>query len=164
MGRWIGLGVLCLFSGTVLGGGGSPLERYQVDLDLRKFPQTSPEQALASVVQAVNTRNFTYLIAQLADPEYVDARVEEYRKELKGAPAARTLVAFDRLVREVAQHFQNDPSLGKELRRFAKEGKWKQESETRSACYLADVASRRAVFRQIKGRWFLENRLEVSAK
>lgn len=145
-------------------GGGAPAERYRVEPNVRNYPQDTPQKAMGSVVKAVNLRDFTYLLAHLADPGYVDARVEEYKKGLTGPDDARTLVAFDKLTREVAKHFQDDPSLAQELRRFAgPEAEWEVAANSASA-KLKDVPSRRVYFKKLKDQWHLENRSEVRTK
>jgi hypothetical protein len=142
---------------------GSLRERYRIEFNPRKYPQSTPQQALASVVKVINLADFHYLVSQLADPAYVDAKVADYKRLLKGPDDARTLIAFERLVKEVAQHFQDDPSLAKELRRFAKEGEWDVSDKAASA-RLKDVASRRVFLKNVENRWFLEDRREVKAQ
>ncbi len=160
------LGFLLLLAGlglAVQAGGGAAPERYRIQPDFRRYPQATPQKALESVVRAINVRDFSYLMAQLADPAYVDAKVEDYKKSLKGPENARTLVAFDKLAQEVARHFQDDPSLARELRRFAKEGEWEVGPNGASA-RLKDVASRRVYFKKLQDRWYLENRMEARPK
>lgn len=133
-----------------------PFTRYKVPLDLRRYPQSAPEKALASVVQTINEGNFDYLMAQLADPDYVDGRVAEYKKGLTGPDEARDLVAFDKLAKEVRRHFQQDPTLAQELRRLAKEGKVDFPNKT-AFIHLPNITSHGAMFKSIKGRWYLQN-------
>lgn len=137
---------------------GRPLERYKVELNLRKYPQAKPEQALASVVKVINEGNLTYLMAQLADPVYVDAKVETYKKQLTmGTAEARTLVAFEMLVEQIDKHFRADPSLINELRKLAKQAQWDTGEDT-AVARLPDNSPQRVYFKQVNGRWFLENR------
>src|SRR5947209_8610640 len=49
-----------------------PAKRYAVEPDLDTFPQTTPKDTLASAMRAVQRDRVDYLLAQLADPEFVD--------------------------------------------------------------------------------------------
>jgi hypothetical protein len=131
--------------------------RYGYDILENKYPQKSPEDALASVIKTIETKKFEYLMAQLADPVYVDRKVEEYKKPLAGKEESRTLLAFDRLARETAKYFQDDPILVKELKRFAKEGMWKTEA-TKAVCTLKALPGRQVFMRKVQNRWFFENK------
>src|SRR5205085_31031 len=104
-----------------------------------------PKAALASVVKALEEKRVDYLLAHLADPEFVDARVKIYKGN------------FDELVKETSARMVDNPSVLKELRRFLKDGKWKTFNATAEAS-LDDLKVRRVYFRQIKKRWYLEQR------
>jgi hypothetical protein len=131
--------------------------RYGYDILENKYPQKSPEDALASVIKTIETKKFEYLMAQLADPAYVDKKVEEYKKPVTGKEESRTLLAFDRLARETAKYFQDDPILVKDLKRFAKEGMWKTEAAM-AVCTLKAFPGRQVFMRKVRNRWFLENK------
>ena len=45
-------------------------------LDLKTYPQATAKEALASVLKAVEAKRIDYLVAQLADPAYIDDRVQ----------------------------------------------------------------------------------------
>ena len=132
--------------------------RYGYDVIENKYPQKSPEDALASVIKAIETKKFDYLMAQLADPIYVDKKIEEYKKLFAGKEESRTLLAFDRLTKETAKYFQDDPLLVKELKRFAKEGMWDRTKAAKAVCTLKALPGRQVFMRKIQSRWFLENR------
>src|SRR5215471_10985827 len=51
------------------------VSRYGIDLDTKSYPQNTPKDALGSVIKAVAEKQFEYLLAQLADPAFVDQRV-----------------------------------------------------------------------------------------
>jgi hypothetical protein len=131
--------------------------RYGYDVIENKYPQKSPEDALASAVKAIETKKFDYLMAQLADPIYVDKKIEEYKKLFAGKEESRTLLAFDRLTKETAKYFQDDPLLVKELKRFAKDGMWKTET-AKAVCTLKTLPGRQVFMRKVQSRWFLENK------
>ena len=122
-----------------------PARRYGIEPNLESYPQATPKEALASVLQAIDQNRVNYLLAQLADPDFVDRRV----KALGGK--------FEELVRETTAKLADDPGAVKELRRFLKEGDWEERSDTASA-QVKDLKDRRVFFRKIGGRWFFENR------
>ena len=55
----------------------SPTNRYGIALNLRAYPQATPKETLASVLQAIEQKRFDYLMAQLAEPSFVDERVKQ---------------------------------------------------------------------------------------
>jgi hypothetical protein len=133
----------------VFGGEGS--KRYDVPLNLTKFPQDEPKTALGSVVKALEDRRIDYLLAHLADPEFVDDRVKLYGGN------------FEELVKETTVHMLDNPAVLKELRRFLKEGKWNTFNATTEVS-LDDVKNKRVYLRKIDKRWFLEQRQEPKKK
>src|SRR6516164_6015386 len=74
-------------------------KRYGIELRLKKFPQSTPKETLASVVLAIQERNFAYLLAELADPNFVDKRV----KDNHGG-------SFDEFVKEASMKIADNPS------------------------------------------------------
>jgi hypothetical protein len=131
--------------------------RYGFDVLESKYPQKTPENTLASVIKAIETKKFEYLMAQLADPAYVDKKVEEYKNLFTGKEESRTLLAFERLAKETAKYFQDDPLLVKDLKRFAKDGIWKMEG-AKAMCTTKALPGRQVFMRKIQNRWFLENK------
>ena len=132
--------------------------RFGFDVDEVTYPQKSPAEALKSVVIAFDRKRVDYLLAQVADPAFVDYWIEQYKQDFPmGKEEGRRVLAFDRLVRETNQYFHNDPLIVKDLRVFAKEAKWAEEGET--AIGTVDTIPARKVFlKKIGERWFLENR------
>jgi uroporphyrinogen-III synthase len=122
-----------------------PAKRYGVEPSLDVYPQGSPRETLASVLKAIEEKRIDYLLAHLADPQFVDKRVQT----LGGK--------FEELVQETRVHLLDDPGAVKELRRFLHEGEWETAESTASA-RLKDVKDRRVFLRKIGPRWFLENR------
>jgi hypothetical protein len=121
-----------------------PAERYGIEPNLPDFPQASPKETLSSVLKALEQRRIGYLLAQLADPEYVDMRV----KKIHGGK-------FDAMVEEVTAKLANDPGAVKKLRRFLDEGTWDIQDAMASA-RLKDVTER-VYLRKVDGRWYFEN-------
>jgi len=126
----------------------SPAKRYGISLDAREFPQDTPKKTLESALKAISDRRVDYLLAHLADPQFVDERV---RKNHAGK--------FDEFVKESASKLSNEPESIKQLHRFLKEGEWEEGAASASA-RLKDVKER-VFLRKVKDRWYLENRLNA---
>ena len=122
---------------------GPASERYGVALDAAGFAQGTPQQALASVVKAIEAKRVDYLLAHLADPTFVDGRVKVTGGDFRGLLAETT----DRLV--------NDPGALKLLRRARDEGQWSVDGAEGSV-RLKDE-TRVVRFRKVGERWFMEN-------
>ncbi len=133
-------------------------ERFKVPLNLTRYPQLKPQEAMKSVADALSIGDYHYLMAHLADPTFVDSKINEYKKRFtRGPEEAKALVAFQQLVVEIEKHFRDDPSLFKELQEIGKTGQW-QEGEELAVGRTPEVASRKAFFKKIDGRWFLLNK------
>jgi hypothetical protein len=118
--------------------------RYGIAPDLAAYPQGTPQEALASVVKAIEAKRFDYLVAQLADPVYVDDRIQR----LHGG-------RFDDQVEDTRNRL--DAAALMLLRRFSKDGAWQAEKQ-HAIVMLKDVSDNVVSFRLIAGRWFLEHR------
>ncbi|HYV36101.1 MAG TPA: hypothetical protein VE988_10385, partial [Gemmataceae bacterium] len=67
-------------------------------------------------------------------------------------------LAFDELVKTIADNFQNDPTKLKELQRFEKEGEWTENGKDAVAT-LKGLAARKVFMKQIAPeRWVLLDR------
>jgi hypothetical protein len=124
----------------------TPPRRYGIEANLRDYPQETPKETLASVLQAIERGRINYLLAHLADPAFVDNRV----KVVYGGD-------FEELVRETTSKLADNPNSVKELQRFLKEGEW-EAGDTSASVKLKDTKDRQVFFRKIGRRWFLENR------
>jgi hypothetical protein len=117
--------------------------RYGIHADPKSYPQGIPQEALASVLKAIDAGKFDYLLAQLADPAWVDDRVGR----LHGGQ-------FAEQVEDTRSRF--DPATIKLLRRFLSEGKWNIAGD-QGRVTLEDVE--RSIHFVHKGdRWYLQNR------
>lgn len=144
--------------------------RYRVEFNLERFPQKSSEEALKSVIKAIAEKKYDYLLAQLALPSQVDARVLKRAETFpKGSLEDRKFLAFEDLIRTSADYFLKDPVLFQELSQFADKGDWKDEEEKKDEKGEVLVPPRRivthkklpgrsAIFHKLEDRWFLENR------
>ena len=124
----------------------TPPRRYGVLLNQQNYPQEDPKQALASVVKAIDRQRIDYLLAHLADPDFVDERV----KEVYGGN-------FDELVKETTAKLKDNPAEAKLLERFLKEGEWDAKENTATAS-LKDVKDRQVFMKKVGKSWYLENR------
>ncbi|MGF1582867.1 MAG: hypothetical protein ACFCD0_26400 [Gemmataceae bacterium] len=161
---------------------GEAQKRFNVELDLRKFPQDEPAKALQSIAVALNSGQLKYMMAHLADPQFVDQRVaklaENYRaKQFPGISPeldpdlAKKIVAYEDFLVQVRIHFRDDPSLARDLRKLAiasRTGKLKQQDVLADAVRgipkgivklsAPSVPGREAYFQKINDRWYLLNR------
>lgn len=137
---------------------GKLFKRHGFEPNLNQFPQKNPKEALQAVVKALESKRVNYLVAQLADPVYIDGLIAEYKKSYQQGPdEAKSALAFDRLVREVTGYYAEDPQLLAELRRFAKEGEW-EATDAKASAAVAALPGRKVFMKKLEGRWFLENR------
>ena len=74
----------------------SKADRYGIAPDLAAFPQKTPQDTLASVIKSAEAKRFDYLTAQLADPAFVDDRVDSRRVTFSGAFGQETPEDRDR--------------------------------------------------------------------
>jgi hypothetical protein len=122
-----------------------PAKRYGVEPDLNTYPQKTPQIALASILKAIERQRFDYLLAQLAEPRFVDERVKRFNGN------------FDEVVKETATKLTGNPEAVKEMYRFLREGNW-EVGDTTASAQLKEVKDRRLFLRKLNGRWYLENR------
>src|SRR5437773_11193427 len=84
--------------------------RFRVAPDLKTYPQGTAKEAFASVLEAIKKKRIDYLLAQLAEPDWVDGRVEAYQG------------GFEELVKETTAKL--DPPAAKLLGRFLANGEF----------------------------------------
>lgn len=136
-------------------------KRYGYEYEPKLYRQDSPQEALKSIVKALNQKKLDYMMAHLVDPEFVDDEVEQVKRLFgkKSNPKAVTFVAFERVVKQTQLHFLEDPQVLKELRMFAKSDMWefKPKGDLAIVSHKA-IPARRVFMRNIGGRWFLMNK------
>jgi hypothetical protein len=118
--------------------------RYNIAPDLTAFPQKTPQETLASVLKAAEAKRFDYLDAQLADPAFIDNRVQQLYAGRFADQVEDTRTRLDA------------PTLTL-LHRFLKDGAWQVNKED-AVVTLKDVTDRIVSFRLAGGRWFMEHR------
>jgi hypothetical protein len=126
-----------------------PTARFGVDADLEAYPQDSAKAALASVIKAIDGRQYIYLAAQLADPDEVDKKVQA----LDGK--------FDRYVKVLADHLSDNPETVRQLRRFASEGAYSVNGDAATVS-LKEIKGRQVFLRKVSGRWYLLDQQKAS--
>jgi hypothetical protein len=118
-------------------------KRYGVEADLKTYPQSTPKETLASVLKAVENKRIDYVVAQLADPEFIDARI---KRDFGGK--------FDEQVNDTRTKL--DEANVKLLERFLKEGDWVGK-DSPVIVLLKDVKDRAVTFVKIGDRWYMRN-------
>jgi hypothetical protein len=119
-----------------------PAKRYGIDADLKTYPQASPKECLTSVLKAIENKRFDYVVAQLADPSFVDERV----KRTFGGK-------FEEQVDDT--HTRLDPAAVKLLQRFAKDGELVGDAPP--TLFLKDVKDRSVSFVKIGDRYYMQH-------
>jgi len=117
--------------------------RHGIALHLKIYPQATAREALASVLKAIEAGHLDYLTAQLADPTFVDERVQR-----------RFSGQFNQQVEDVRARL--DPGTVKLLQRFLKDGEWAEDKD-KASVRLKDAKDRVVLLRKIGDRWFLEH-------
>jgi hypothetical protein len=131
---------------VLVGSGSSDSDkRYGVAADLKKYPQSTPKDTLASFIKCIENKDIDYFVAQVAEPEFVDRRV----KDLGGH--------FDDLVKEARQKLVEDPATLKLLGRLAQVGDW-AAGDDKATVTLKDVPEKPLHFVKKGSRWYVENR------
>jgi hypothetical protein len=120
-------------------------ERYGISAVRDVFPQSTPLETLASVVKAIDGRRMDYVLAQLADPDYVDQRVRDVHNG-----------RFSALVDEANEELARDPGTVSRFRRYLKEGQW----DAQDSIAIVRLKDRPVVvaFRKVGQWWYLDNR------
>lgn len=117
--------------------------RYGIGLDTKTYPQSSPKETLSSVLKAIENKKIDYLLAHLAEPQFIDNRV----KKIYGGK-------FSEQVDETRGRL--DPFTVKQLKLFLDEGKFATEKAVATVT-LEKVKNRQVKFIQKDGRWYLDN-------
>ncbi|HKB42351.1 MAG TPA: hypothetical protein VKD72_38345 [Gemmataceae bacterium] len=136
------VGAVLLAVSATPANGREPAARYQVVADLKTYPQGTAREAFAAVLKAIENKRIDYLLAQLADPDWVDGRVKAYAD------------GFEELVKETTAKL--DPPAVKRLGRFLKDGEFETVDST-VVVRLKDVNDRVVRLRRADGRWYLQS-------
>lgn len=119
-------------------------KRYGVAVDLHAYPQATAKQTLGSVLKAIDAGRLDYVVAQLADPAFIDERI----KRLHGGQLAQQVEDTRRRL---------DRATVKLLRRFLDDGEWTEHKDA-MIVRLKGIKDR-CIYLSKKGeRWYLQNR------
>ncbi|MFQ3648906.1 MAG: hypothetical protein SNJ75_01130 [Gemmataceae bacterium] len=114
-------------------------ERYGVAEDATGYPQKTPQEALNSVLKAIEAKDFRYLVAHLAEPSFVDDRVkrvyggrfEEQVEDTRTRMDALVIKQFSRLAKEgkmevgkIAAIIRSEDYPDRMIRLVPRDGKW----------------------------------------
>jgi hypothetical protein len=116
--------------------------RYGIAPEPKTYPQGTAKETLASVLKAVESKRVDYLVAQLADPTFVDDRVKRVYDGRFEEQVEDTRARLDALTIKL-------------LQRFLKDGDWREEGG-RVTVRLKDN-ERRLYFKKADDRWFMEH-------
>jgi hypothetical protein len=140
---------LLLLIGGVLNGsvfGQTSPVRHGIKQDLKSFPQDTPQAVKGSILKALETANFDYLIAHLIDLEFIDRRIA---KSFEGK--------LENQVRETKGKLVGT-ELGNQLRMILKEGKLTTK-DTEAVLIHPKLGSTLVVrFVKIEDLWYMDNR------
>jgi hypothetical protein len=137
------LGAVCATGLVIVDPPKTDTKRHGIEVDLKTYPQATPKETLASVLKAIENKRIDYIVAQLADPAFVDERV----KRTFGGK-------FDEQVNDT--RLKLDAVAVKLLDRYLKEGDWVGK-ESPVSVLLKDVKGRAVTFVQVGDRWYMQN-------
>jgi hypothetical protein len=123
--------------------------RFGVEADLDVFPQESAKAALASVLKAIDTHRIDYLVAQLADPDEVDKKVQAVGGK------------FEPYLKQVTDSFSDNPESARQLRKFASEGEFSVNGDSAVVSHK-EIKGRQVFLRKAGGRWFLQDQQKAA--
>ena len=119
--------------------------RFGVTAIPRNYPQSTPKEAVTSMIRALDRKRYDYLAAHLMDPAFVNAQVNENGME------------FAEIVAAVKRSIEEDPESVKQLRKLARDGDIDAQPNAATVTH-ASVADRKIYLQLIDQRWFIENR------
>src|SRR5262249_13095583 len=110
------------------GGKGENTPRYRGGPGAQREPPHTPPDAPGSPPPGPGGRDIRFPRTRPSGAAVVDQRVAMYAAQVGGNLSAqqKTTLAFGRLTKVTAEHFQEDPTKLKELQRFFQEGEWEE--------------------------------------
>jgi hypothetical protein len=143
---WILISCVAVVQGqtrlTVVSDEGQPVwpERYGQEVDLKLYPQGTPQEAIGSVIKAMKAADITYMLAHLVSPAEVD-------RKLKG-----DLEAFRKLALTATP--EKTKGMVTELQKLIEDGTWTMR---RDFCWASLDGKRDLTLERIGKRWFMHN-------
>ncbi len=115
-------------------------ERYGQEVDLRLYPQSTPQQAIESVIEAMRAADITYMLAHLVSPTEVDRKLKGDRD------------AFRQLAVKATP--EKTKAMVTELQKLLDDGTWTMR---RNLCWATIDGTRDLTLERIGRRWFMHN-------
>ena len=154
--------------------------RFDVIHNPELYRQKTPRETLGSVLGAISSDRYDYIVAHLLDSGFVAARLEENRpyfervateqigstasgdilkaKELRDRVTGIALRLNVKDLSDAIRHrLASDPDDVRDLKRLLRDGEFTEAGDTATAT-LKDWKDRAVYFKKVDGRWFLENR------
>jgi hypothetical protein len=125
--------------------------RYGIKVDLKKYPQSTPQEAVESILKAGKEADMGYIFAQLMRPDGIDRGFSGDMKKFQRAVATAT---GDRDKGEIKDLFI-------QLNGISKEGKWTIRSDK---AWARALGCQSFCVQKTGDRWFLCEEVEPGAK
>ena len=105
----------------------APPPRYGVAAAPDAYPQKTPQEAVASMIKAIEKERFDYLAAHLLDPKVIDARVQDRVQQMEDVVEKELRLARDEQLRQGVPRRERLPSDAADFAAVVRE-----ESRTRA--------------------------------
>ncbi len=115
-------------------------ERYGQNVDLKLYPQSTPQEAIQSVVKAMESADIAYMLAHLVSPTEVDRKLKGDRDAFRQLAAKATP--------------EKTKAMVEELEKLLEDGTWTMR---RNLCWATIDGSRDMSLERIGQRWFMHN-------
>jgi hypothetical protein len=115
-------------------------ERYGKHVDLKLYPQSTPQEAIESVIKAMKVADITYMLAHLISPTEVDRKLKGDREALQKMAVKATP--------------EKTKAMAGELEKLLEDGIW---TIRRNLCWATIDGSRDLTLERIGRRWFMHN-------
>lgn len=115
-------------------------ERYGQEVDLKLYPQSTPQFAIESVIKAMKSADITYMLAHLVSPTEVDRKLKGDRD------------AFRKLAVKATP--EKTKAMVTELEKLLEDGTWTMR---RNLCWATLDGKRDLTLERIGKRWFMHN-------
>ncbi len=115
-------------------------ERYGQEVDLKLYPQGTPQAAIEAVIEAMKAGDITYMLAHLVSPTEVDRKLKGDRD------------AFRKLAVKATP--EKTKAMVTELQKLLDDGTWTMR---RNLCWATVDGRRDLTLERIGKRWFMHN-------
>lgn len=115
-------------------------ERYGQEVDLKLYPQSTPQEAIAAVIKAMKAADITYMLAHLVSPTEVDRKLKGDRE------------AFRKLAVKATP--EKTKAMVTDLQTLLDDGTWTMR---RNLCWATIDGHRDLTLEKIGKRWFMHN-------